>query len=1172
MADIKVLMVLDGARMNFGPQQPMNDLDPDYFGVHTLVTALANSTSPTIQVDMAHRRGFTFQGKGTDADNNVHEDCSAGLLAPFYGKDFVFAQTSPPGPNTVTVDLMQYDVLWLIADEGLMASTPGNTALGTTKDAPLSGDEKIAIANFMDSQGGVFAVGDHDGIGSMMCGDLLRVRTMRRWWAWNQNPPYDPGNGQSFQTNWNAYGLDPSHPAQPDRNDTLQPDSYDSLYYFNDQSDAKPQQLLTASGTLLTGAQGAVHPLLRDSQGAVIGNFPDHMHEGEATDFTTISATASPFNPNDGQNAPFEVPYQDHLGNTQKFPEFWSVNGFQPAPEVIAYDADSGHSTYYDFSASGPAYGMTQKKSRGAVSVYDGRAVGRGRVITGTTFHHYIDKNLVGDPMTAATGMPQHGPTGSNTGLAAATVQSITDYYVNAVSWLARPNNNFQIWTVKSTFGAAESLTAGNAFSNAFYLVLEGFAPSVVGANPTIAFSGPFAALNIGFNPTLPPMPDDPGSPNAAQRILIPVDITSIPPNAFPNAGSAPKVLALEVRITFGNQTLDAEALFELTSAADPYFANVAGSPPNPFYLSQDLRVFQFTPPFQPAPFVAFPGDGYSYMKSLLQYLNDPTNGYTDGSKDPVTQLNAMGYLAETSSVTPTNPMFPGAPNYAFAIARVRLTSASNATAPNVNVFFRLFTTASNDTDYDPLTTYLSSLDNQGLPGSPKIGVQNTTFPMTASGAVSTDYFTPGQPGYPGPNQHDIAVSANATSWRYFGCYLDVYSNNSPIPAGGHHCLVAQIAYDLAPIFNSNGLTLSPENSDKLAQRNIVFTASGNPGGAAAHRIPQTFDLRTSVRATAEPAGSLAGHPDELMIDWGEVPLGSTASIYWPGAAAIEVARLANLLYAKHTLTVADANTVRCEVTSRLSFVPIPFGSGEKLAGLLTIDLPAGRVHAGQKFDVVVRRVSTRQVPAPPAPPQIRSRRTRAALNTRAIGEAKRVAAAAAAAAAAIAPASVSWRYVVGTFQVTIPVALEETLLWPEENVLSIMKWRLEQWPTNDRWYPVLLRYIEYLNGRVEGFGGNPGKVPPSRTGIPAPHGRGRGNGHDHHDHEYTGKICEVFFDRFGDFTGFVLDTCDGHREFHSHEREIGALAVRACHERLLLSVFADHRHDHRIDRMIVRE
>ena len=134
--------------------------------------------------------------------------------------------------------------------------------------------------------------------------------------------------------------------------------------------------------------------------------------------------------------------------------------------------------------------------------------------------------------------------------------------------------------------------------------------------------------------------------------------------------------------------------------------------------------------------------------------------------------------------------------------------------------------------------------------------------------------------------------------WAYFGCFLNVYDGSNvidgkPVQAwlnGTHHCLVAQIAYDGAPIFNG----ATPEGSDKLAQRNLQVTHSDNPGPAAAHRIPQTFDIRPSAMDPLEGV-------DELMIDWGAVPPGSTASIFWPQADAADVVKLASIAIVRHT-------------------------------------------------------------------------------------------------------------------------------------------------------------------------------------------------------------------------------------------------------------------------------
>ncbi len=63
---------------------------------------------------------------------------------------------------------------------GTLTSRPTPTSSGVS---PLSPAELIVIANFMANRGGVFAVGDHDGLGRFMGGDMLRVRTMRKWFV-----------------------------------------------------------------------------------------------------------------------------------------------------------------------------------------------------------------------------------------------------------------------------------------------------------------------------------------------------------------------------------------------------------------------------------------------------------------------------------------------------------------------------------------------------------------------------------------------------------------------------------------------------------------------------------------------------------------------------------------------------------------------------------------------------------------------------------------------------------------------------------------------------------------------------------------------------------------------------------------------------------------------------
>jgi hypothetical protein len=108
------------------------------------------------------------------------------------------------------------------------------------------------------------------------------------------------------------------------------------------------------------------------------------------------------------------------------------------------------------------------------------------------------------------------------------------------------------------------------------------------------------------------------------------------------------------------------------------------------------------------------------------------------------------------------------------------------------------------------------------------------------------------------------------------------------------------------------------------------------------------------------------------------------------------------------------------------------------------------------------------------------------------------------------------------------------------------------------RWYPVLQRYIDQIGGRVRGFGGDPGKILPSPTGdVPD----SRYQHCDYHDHgrrsQFTGKVVGIVYDRFGDFTGFLLLTEAGREmEFFAREHAVEHLVQRAWRKRILITVF----------------
>jgi hypothetical protein len=718
----------------------------------------------------------------------------------------------------------------------------------------------------------------------------------------------------------------------------------------------------------------------------------------------------------------------------------------------------------------------------------------------------------------------------------------------------------------KSTFGRDEVTDAiadsGGLFANAFYVMLEGFTIDQLAIDQPTALapvlSGSFSALTgVTIMPNgSSPEYEVPGDIYAPQRIRFPFDIdfASSALSAFPNAGDPPAQKVLAATMTIGAAVENALALFELVAGADPYFTDIDPSQDNVFWLSQDLRVFSAAPAINNVPIPGGPTFGtdsiagaYGYIQSLLSYLN--TNFKNPSGTDPFTSLlpGQAGALTGDSSVTPiaVGPGFPpviGA-NYNFAIARVRLrgTAGPSGAAHDVKVFFRLWSTQSADTDYHPGSTYLSNTNPSGLPASPLPAVDSHTIPFFATGN-SPNFSDPNnlEYGTAGVNNRTIQIDSGHSVWAYVGCFLNVYDasnvvNGSAVQAllaGTHHCIVAQIAYDDAPIVNANGVTMSPENSDKLAQRNLQITHSDNPGAVDTHRIPQTFDVRPS-RPVSQTAGALLDYPDELMINWGNTPEGSTASIYWPQVDTPQVVALASKLYNTHLLTAPDHSTIQCRVTRGITYVPIPTGGGENFAGLLTVDLPASVVK-GQEFNIVVRRVTTRGS---------RDNVLLASHDTLA-----------AAAVDSKQKLMRNWRYVVGTFQIKIPVSEKAVFLFSEENTLAVLKWRLQAMSPSNRWYPVLKRYIGYVAARVDGLGGNSAEIEPSLQGVPVKAAAGE-------THRHTGKICEVIYDCFGDFEGFVLSTCCTEKHlFSSRKKGIGALALLACEKQLTVSVWVDAR------------
>jgi hypothetical protein len=536
--------------------------------------------------------------------------------------------------------------------------------------------------------------------------------------------------------------------------------------------------------------------------------------------------------------------------------------------------------------------------------------------------------------------------------------------------------------------------------------------------------------------------------------------------------------------------------------------------------------------------------DAPAFIQQVIANLNSGNTGGQTFENDISTD--------ENTSQVELSEQVGGSFVFNFAVAKVRYRALSSD-AVGVRAFFRLFPVSTTSTDYNQATAYRRA--TQGGVTIPLLGLQGgevSTIPCFASPRVDTSVLSV-TAQTDAPNVRTVTHDGSGNEVvAYFGCWLDINQPFQPLfpispsPANGpwsagrqtiqqlirgaHQCLVAEIAFDPDPI--GNGAT--PGSSDKLAQRNLAIVASDNPGSPASHMIPGTFEVRRTVMGL--PA---AARPDELLIDWRTVPSGSDATIYMPGASASGIVKLADELYVSHHLKALDEHTLSCPAAG-LSYVPVPQGAGANLPGLLTVQLPS-TVRKGQAFKVVVRQVTNAAGKRPAPPPRINAPTT---------------------AGPAVNEAVIRWRRILGSFQVSIPVRTKDVILVPEERLLGVLRWIQLAIPHDNRWFLVFERYVNEVAERVRALGGDPDKIKPSPGGIPS-------QGKDI-DHRVTGKVREVVFDCFGDPESFVLDCCDHTHRFRSHEARMAELLLKACKERLSITVVYDGGTPHRVERLIV--
>lgn len=659
-----------------------------------------------------------------------------------------------------------------------------------------------------------------------------------------------------------------------------------------------------------------------------------------------------------------------------------------------------------------------------------------------------------------------------------------------------------------------------SAFPNSFFVVLQdppdpalALTSFSIFADPAhTAVSGIFSDLN--FKPTVD-IVDEMGNPvnwftvvatdtfkeqpslpdHISQRVMFRYLVIFNDVNAFsgllPNPGDIRYArLRISGRDRSGNIVQNQfSPQIKLFRDANPYMIDVENQ--NPAWLSIDTRVFsvrQDETKF--AHSVSSSGNPNQYIQDVINEFNNGTQNF---GAIPADQDQAALELA---------PSVNGTNIYNFTLARVRVRTQTPipqppAVEPKVRVFFRLFTTAVSNLSFNTTNYPTGGPTPIALLGRTSPDAEITSIPFFAAPRVETRDSAPGAAAIdtqtdPANAQAFAVTPPGGETVRYFGAYLDINSDvkrypqapvgNGPFPSaqcvsirdiirGQHQCMVVEVFYSGDP----TELNTNPGTSDNLAQRNLLIIESANPGIEATHTVQHSFDIvlasrperdrvREEIRrkrfvalktrrehiiddkrvVTTESFGDISSTAfanmlplettnmlsnaftwrdpgfDELVFFWNNLPRDSKVQVYLPALDVDYVTLLRNLRHAPSTVQALDENTLSLRVEG-VTYLPIPNIGPERVAGLLTVTLPDG-IKAGEVYTVDVL--------------QMRS----------AMG------------------------LVLGAFRLAIPVTKAAVLYGRESRLLAIFEQRLKVTPTDSRWYPILVKQVEYFRSRAQGM------------------------------------------------------------------------------------------------------
>ncbi|MBB5806143.1 hypothetical protein F4560_005911 [Saccharothrix ecbatanensis] len=385
---VKTLLVTDGG-LDFG----LGD-----FGLQTFVDILLHDGRSYVrfEITVAHLR--------TNVTNAAVMLGAPGIARSIKG--FMFDD-----PNHFTPD--SFDEVWLFGIEtnfhnGTYPNRSGNP--GRFPSTRLGDAELNALTAHMNKGGGIFATGDHGSLGNALCGSVDRVRNMRHW--------ADFGGGEVSM-------------GTSRRNDSNRV-GHDAGSQFSDQSDDVPQvldlKLYTTYANILKKARYP-HPVMCGRTGR-IDVFPDHPHEGETRVPSSLAGACRDGSP--------------------EYPNATDGTG-QLSPEIVARGrVPAGNTASSDAGAN--LKQATVAHSFGVVSTYDGHRCDVGRVVTDSTWHHFVNVNLIGvvegggfDDFPGGGGGTPGTHLSKHTGFlyspsGRAALDKIKEYYVNVGVWIAPPD------------------------------------------------------------------------------------------------------------------------------------------------------------------------------------------------------------------------------------------------------------------------------------------------------------------------------------------------------------------------------------------------------------------------------------------------------------------------------------------------------------------------------------------------------------------------------------------------------------------------------------------------------------------------------------------------------------------------------------------------------------